>query len=107
MLSKTLVGEEYPFPTEAIIDILDEYNVNTFSSHGNVKGRIKNIAALQLVSRPYMALRKIREGMGTFWDNMSKAMVDVLYLQCEPTQAAAVKRLRHSPVSVQLNRVFK
>lgn len=107
MLSRTLEGRENPFPTDDVVDILDEYNIRTFPSQSNVKELIKSVASLELVSRPYLALANIKEGMGPFWAEVSKEMIDALYSLCEPTHSRVVTSLSFQPSTPQENRVFR
>ena len=56
-----------PFPLDEVIDVLDDHNVQTLPSPENLRGIVLQIATTELMEKPFLALLKIREGMGRFW----------------------------------------
>jgi len=71
-----------PFPLDEVIDILDDHNVQTLPSPENLRGIVLQIATTEFVEKPFLALLKIREGMGRFWDEVSPQSIDAIYQLC-------------------------
>ena len=69
-----------PFPLDEVIDILDDHNVQTLPSPENLRGIVLQIATTEFVKKPFLALLKIREGMGRFWDGVSTQSISYVLL---------------------------
>ena len=62
ILQKALLGVQ-PFPTEDVIEILCDYGITAVPNTSNI---LLQVSETQLISKPFMCITKLREGMGSF-----------------------------------------
>lgn len=96
-----------PFPLEEIIDILDDFRETTRPSPYNLRKLLLKIATAEFLTKPFLLLLKLREGMGAFWNGLEKVELDVLYKLCCPTPARVANQLSTLPASPQEEKVFR
>ena len=63
----------------------------------NLRALLIKIAKSEFVTKPYLPLLKLREGMGEFWSNLQKEELDALYEMCCPTTARVANHLNSLP----------
>lgn len=63
-LSRALSGEGM-FPKEEMIDILEDFNIRRLPSPENIKTLVLQAAVAEFITKPYLGLTKMREGI---WD---------------------------------------
>ena len=85
MIKEALDGDRTPFPTNDLVDILSQYNSGTLPTKDNLHKALLQAANIELVSKPYMCIIKLREGMGSFWNDVSAQEIHSLYMCCAPT----------------------
>ena len=106
LLTKALAGDG-AFPTEEIIDLLDDYNTRQLPTVDNVKSLLLHISTSEFVTKPFLCLASIRLGMGQLWDNVTKEEVEALYEMSRPTAARIIATLvlnPENPKEAQINR---
>ena len=107
LLTKALAGDG-AFPTEEIIDLLDDYiNIRQLPTVDNVKSLLLHISTSEFVTKPFLCLASIRVGMGHLWDNVTKEEVEALYEMSRPTAARIISTLVLNPENTkeaQINR---
>lgn len=54
------------FPTDAILDILSEYNVTPLPTASSLPQIIKQVSRSEILHRLFFVLSKIEQGMGNF-----------------------------------------
>ena len=96
MLTKALAGNG-PFPTEEIIDLLDDYNTCQLPTVDNVKSLLLDISTSEFVTKPFLCLASICVGMGHLGDNVTKEEVEALYEMSRPTAARIISTLVLNP----------
>ena len=96
-----------PFPLDEVIDVLDDHNVQTLPSPENLRGIVLQIATTEFVEKPFLALLKIREGMGRFWDEVSPQSIDAIYQLCVATPSTVIDHLHCVPLDAQEAKVFR
>ena len=77
-----------PFPTDAIVDILSEYNVTSIPTANSLPQIIKQVSRSEMIHKPFFLLEKIRQGMGNFWIEMEE-----IYRQTTPNAANVTENL--------------
>ena len=95
------------FPTEEIIDLLDDYNIRQLPSAVNVKSLLLHVPTSEFVTKPLLCLASIHLGMDQLWDNVTKEEVEALYEMSRPNAARVVATLvlnPENPKEVQVNR---
>ena len=68
-----------PLPTEDVIDILADYGVTAIPSTSNMKQLILQVSETELISKPFMCITKLREGMGSFWEGVYAEEIHAVY----------------------------
>ena len=53
-----------PFPSDEIIDIFADFKETTMLTSANLRNLIFKTATAELVTKPFLPLLKLREGMG-------------------------------------------
>jgi hypothetical protein len=106
VLRKAMVGVD-PFPTDEVLDILSEYNATTFPRANNIRNIILQLSVTELVSKPFMCITKLREGMGKFWENVSSEEIHAVYSVCTPTPANVVNSLQFNPEDAKESKVAR
>lgn len=106
MLSDVLSGKKaLPLVLDEVLDILDEYQERTRPTSTNLKATLVKIGKAEFVTKLFLPLVKIREGMGKFWDSVTKEEVDSVYELCTPSPTRVIKLLRIVPVDPQESKV--
>ena len=77
-LSNALFGEG-PFPGEDVLEVLEDYNIRDMPSRNNIHTIVLQVAQNELVTKLYMCLLNIRNGMASFWDNVSEEEIQSIY----------------------------
>ena len=106
VFSRALEGKQ-PFPLDDVIDVLDEYNVKTLPSAENLRALSLTTAMNELVEKPFLALLKIREGMGSFWNDVSPQVIDDIYSMYNLSADRLLDHLHCVPLNRQESKVFK
>ena len=106
VFDEALEGKQ-PFPLDDVIDVLDDYNVKTLPSAENLRALSLTTAINELVEKPFLALLKMREGMGSFWNDVSPQMIDDIYSLYNPTASKLIDHLHCIPLDRQESKVFK
>lgn len=102
MLSDVLNGKKVlPLVLDEVFDILDEYQERTCPTSTNLKATLVKIGKAEFVTKLFLPLLKIREGMGKFWDSVTKEEVDSVYELCTPSPSRVIKLLHIVPVNPQ------
>ena len=86
ILQQALLGVK-PFPTEDVIDILADYGITAIPCTSNMKQLILQVSETELISKPFMCITKLREGMGSFWDGVNAEEMHAVYSICTPTHS--------------------
>ncbi|CAH3159196.1 unnamed protein product, partial [Porites lobata] len=87
ILQQALLGVK-PFPTEDVIDILADYGITAIPCTSNMKQLILQVSETELISKPFMCITKLREGMGSFWDGVNAEEMHAVYSICTPTHSS-------------------
>ena len=82
-----------PFPTDAIVDILSEYNVTSIPTAKSLPQIIKQVSRSEVIHKPFFLLQKIRQGMGNFWIDITKGEMEEIYRQTTPNAANVTESL--------------
>lgn len=106
LFSGALKGKQ-PFPQSLVIDVLDDYKVQTLPIPKNLQHMVLKISTMEFVDKPFLPLLKIREGMGSFWNSVSKEMIDAVYALCNPRASIVAKHLHCVLASAQEAKVFR
>ena len=73
-----------PFPTEDVVEILSDYGVTFVPSASNIEKILLQVSQTELISKPFLYITKLREGMGPFWDDVTDTEFHGLYSVCAP-----------------------
>lgn len=103
MLSDVLNGKKaLPLVLDEVLDVLDEYQKrNRPTSAADVKATLVKIGKAEFITKLFLPLLKIREGMGKFWDSVTKEEVNSVYELCTPSPTRVIKLLHIVPVNPQ------
>lgn len=96
-----------PFPLEEIMDILDDFKETTLPTPANFRSLLIKVATAEFITKPYLPLLKLREGMGEFWDDIRKEELDALYEMCCPTPERVASYLKALPKDPQEQKVHR
>lgn len=96
--SGVLKGKQ-PFRQSSVIDVLDDYKVQTSPTPKILCDIVLKISTMEFVDKHFLPLLKIREGMGSFWNSVSKKMIDAVYALCNPCTSIVAKHLHGAPAS--------
>jgi hypothetical protein len=77
--------------------VLEDYNIHDMPSRNNIHTIVLQVAQNELVTKPYMCLLNIRNGMASFWDNVSEEEIQSMYDLCQPTARRIISSLKCSP----------
>ncbi|KAK3730141.1 hypothetical protein QZH41_015851 [Actinostola sp. cb2023] len=105
-LANALTGVK-PFPTNQLMDILEDYNIRQLPTTENVEALILSVATTEFVTKPYLCLNKIREGMGSFWDDVKSEEIVLLYQLCVPTASKVIASLIMIPSDHKEGQIFR
>ena len=97
ILQQALLGVK-PFPTEDVIDILADYGITAIPCTSNMKQLILQVSETELISKPFMCITKLREGMGSFWDGVNAEEMHAVYSICTPTHSNVLKNIEVTAV---------
>ncbi|KAJ7391311.1 hypothetical protein OS493_019444 [Desmophyllum pertusum] len=61
--SKALAGDG-PFPTAEMIDLLEDHNIHELPTADNIKSLVLFVATTEFVTKPFLCLSSMRDGMG-------------------------------------------
>ena len=106
ILSRALAGD-VPFPTEEVIDLLEDYNVRQLPNGGNIKSIVLFVATSEFITKPFLCLSSMREGMGHLWDNVTSDEIASLYDKCVPTAARIIERLTLSAEDAREAKIYR
>lgn len=81
------------FPSVAIVDILSEYDVTSIPTASSLPRVIKQVSRLEIIHKPFFLLKKIREGMGNFWIDITKCEMEEIYHQTMSNAANVTESL--------------
>ena len=96
-----------PFPSEEIMDILDDFKETTMPLPSNLRKLLLKVATAELITKPFLPLLKLREGMGEFWNALTREELDSLYQMCCPTPERVAGRLNATPSDPQEEKVHR
>lgn len=85
------------FPMDDICDILEDHGSARLPSFGNLHAIIQEISAVELLSKPYLCLSKLKEGMGPFWNVVTPEQVHSIYQMCQPSAKRVIECLILDP----------
>ena len=106
ILQQALLGVQ-PFSTEDVIEILCDYGVTAVPSTSNIKKILLQVSETELISKPFMCITKLREGMGSFWGGVSGEEIHVVYSVCTPTHKNVLKNLQVTAEDQQEDKVSR
>ena len=88
-------------------NVLEDYNVQTMPCPKILREIVLKAATIEFVDKCFLPLLKIRQGMGSFCNSVSKEMVDVMYTLCIPTSSTVMEHLHCVPLEAQDAKVLK
>jgi len=91
-LGRALAGQK--FDVDKIMGILQDYNPRALPTSDNIQSLVLSAATAEFTRKPFYCLTKIREGMGSFWNDVSSAEITSLYDFCKPTAAKVISSLK-------------
>ena len=65
ILHQAMLGKK-PFPVEDVVEILSDYGVTSVPSASNIEKILLQVSQMELISKPFLYITKLREGMGPF-----------------------------------------
>ena len=101
-----LEGTE-PFPSEEIMDILDDFKETTMPLSSNLRKLVLKVATAEFITKPFLPLLKLREGMGEFWNALTREELDSLYEMCSPSPERVAGQLNGTPNDLQEEKVYR
>ena len=107
VIQQALLGTTEPFPTNEVVDILSDYNAGTVPRPDNIRQVLLQVSVTELISKPFMCITKLREGMGSFWDGVSAEEIHALYSCCTPTPSNVVSSLYFVTSNQQEEKISK
>ena len=96
-----------PFPREEIIDLLDDYNLRQLPTADNIRSILIFVGTAEFVTKPFMCLTSLRQGMGDLWSNVSKEEIASLYEMSRPTAARIMANLALTPENAKEAQIFR
>ena len=73
-MSRAFKGDR-PFPTGEIIDLLEDYSVRQLPTADNIKSLVLSVATAESVTKSFLCLSSVREGMGKMWEKVTKGEI--------------------------------
>jgi hypothetical protein len=73
------LSDSAAFSQDEIMEILEDYNINTLPTTANLASLITQIGRNELAQKPYLYLLRIRRGMGLMWDGVSEEEIASIY----------------------------
>ena len=99
-ISRALKGER-PFPTGEIIDLLEDYSVRQLPT------AVLSVATAEFVTKPFLCLSSMREGMGQMWEKVTKGEIASLYEISRPTASGIIAILECIPENPKEDQIFR
>lgn len=96
-----------PFPVSDVLDILSDYGVTSIPSASNIGKILLQVSETELISKPFLYITKLREGMGPFWQDVTDKEVHALYSVCTPTPSNVLRSLEVSAEDQQEAKVSR
>ena len=87
------LGESTHFSQNEIMEILEDYSINTLPTPTNLHSLITQIGRNEFAQKPYLSLLRIRRGMGPMWDGVSEREIASIYNLCQPTTQRIVDQI--------------
>ena len=106
ILNKALEGRR-PFPRGQLLDLLEDFKVNQLPTPDNIHQIVIRVATTEFVSKPSLALMKLREGMGHFWNDIKREEINALYNLSKPIVRLVIERINATPTDMQEEAVFR
>lgn len=101
------LGDKTAFSQDEIIEILQDYDINTLPTPMNLSSLITQIGRNELAQKPYLCLLRIRRGMGAMWNGVSEEEIASIYNLCQPTAQRIIDQVymvRKDPKDGQIMR---
>ena len=105
LVDKAIRGNK-PFPTDELMDIFEDHNINVVPSPENLKSLVVQVARNEFVTKPYLCLLNIRKGMGSLWDNVSAEQIASIYGICLPTAQRIIDCMYMVPKDSKEEQIF-
>ena len=102
-----VIYDKKPLPLDEVLDILDEYKERTFPTSDNLKATLVKVATSEFLTKPFFPIMKIREGIGHFWDSVTKEEINSLYELCSPSSNRVLAMLHIVPLTSQEAKVAR
>lgn len=106
ILQQALLGVT-PFQTEEVRDILSNYGATTIPSPSNLRAILLQVSQTELISKLFMYITKLREEMGSFWDDVTADEIHAVYTICTPTHSNVLRNLAVTVADQQEDRVSR
>lgn len=106
ILQQAMLGKK-PFPMEDVVEILSDYGVTSVPSASNIEKILLQVSQMELISKPFLYITKLREGMGPFWDDVTDTQIHALYSVCAPTPLNVFQSLKLNVEDQQEARVSR
>ena len=103
LLSEKADGQ---FPTAELIEILSDYGVQRCPTKENINEILVHVSSTELLSKPFLCLNKLHEGMGPLWRAVTCDEINALYTLCSPTNINVINSLQHDGENHQERKVF-
>ena len=103
----TLPYGKKPLPLEEVLEILEEYQERSLPTSSNLKEILVKIARAEFVTKPFLPILKIREGMGEFWDSVSQEEIESVYAMCTPSPSRVISLLHITPLNTQERKIAR
>ena len=90
-----------------IIDLLDDYNLCQLPTADNTRSILIFVGTAEFVTKPFMCLTNLRQGMGDLRSNMSKEEIASLYEMSRPTADRIMANLALTPENAKEAQIFR
>jgi hypothetical protein len=87
------LSDSTAFSQDEIMEILEDYHINTLPTTANLASLITQIGRNELAQKPYLHLLRIRRGMGPMWDGVSEEEIASIYNLCQPTMQRIIDEI--------------
>lgn len=106
-LVKQALDGKQPFPQDELIELFQDFSVSQLPSASNIRHLVLEVATAEFITKPYLALMKMRQGMGSFWNFASKGDIEATYRLSKPTAELVNASLRIEPVDAKESTVAR
>lgn len=96
-----------PFPTSDLIELLQDFNIRQVPCQENLEHLILGIATSEFVTKPYFYLKKLREGMGPFWEGITETEIQSIYELSTPTASRVVNCLYMIALNPEEDKLYR